>query len=35
MHAPDMPGIQRLEKRIGDMERKLDQILDSLRGQAH
>jgi polysaccharide biosynthesis/export protein len=35
VQVPDMPAIQRLEKRIGEMERKLDQILDSLRGQAH
>ena len=33
--APNSPSIQRLEKRIGDMEHKLDQILESLRGQVH
>jgi polysaccharide export outer membrane protein len=33
--APDMPAIQRLETRIGEMERKLDEILDSLHVKDH
>ena len=31
--AANSPSIQRLDKRVADMEHKLDQILESLRGQ--
>ncbi len=31
----ESPPLLRLEKRVADMERKLDQILESLRAQAH